>query len=297
MIEMLGLYVWTILAGVLAAPALALLGTHLATRDRAMQTLCVGQGAMVGVLCGIGFLHRFEGTIVFTFGPFGSALLFSSLTYVATDVLVAHRTASRNTMFAFVFALLLATGYLVGSLFPALESHMAQIYFGDLATLTEINSQVTIVMSLICIGFLVVFAKQISNQSFEHAIFGRSEPSRSARAFQLVSLAMLCLSVQFVGFLFTVAMLFLPTALLTFVSRRGLIRHFFACVFVSAFGTAVGFTLSLYYTRLPTVPAIVMVMFLASLGVVFLERLMVRPGARFKEKIRPLSLAQSDVTQ
>lgn len=277
MSELLILYKWTILAGVLAAPVLALLGVQLATRERSMQTLCVGQGAMVGVLCGIGFLHKYEWSTLGAIGPFLTAVLSSALTFIITDLLVAKRTASKNTTFAFVFALLSASSYLVSSLFPALESHMAQVYFGDLATLTIMDSQFTIVASLLSLLFVTVFYKLISNQSFELSIFGdavtaENRGTRGLRAFKLLTLIVLCFSVQFVGFLFTMSMLFLPTGLLNFMRTKGLRLHLFLCSFLAVLSTLVGFLISLNYTRLPTVPAIVMVLFITTLVVIVCER-------------------------
>lgn len=277
MLTLFVLYKWTIFAGCLAAPALALLGAQLATRERTMQTMCVGQGAMVGVLFGMGALHVLDNELVEKFGPFFSAVAFSALTFLATDVLVARKVASKNTFFAFVFAFLLAMGSLVTALFPALESHMAQVYFGDLATLGILESKVTTVMSLACLGLLVTWSHRISNQSFEWAVFGNLVSTRDDRkahhGFKLLTLVLLCLSVQFVGFLFTIAMLFLPTALLTFTAQKGLTRHLVLCAVLSSTGTLVGFLLSLQYTRLPTVPAIVAVMFILAMVTLGWDRL------------------------
>ena len=49
MLELLQLYWFFILASTLLSGGLALLGAQLASKDRAMQTMCVGQGAMLGV--------------------------------------------------------------------------------------------------------------------------------------------------------------------------------------------------------------------------------------------------------
>lgn len=276
MLAMLLIYKWTILAGAVAAPALALLGAQLATRDRAMQTMCVGQGAMVGVLLGLGIVHQWDYEALDALGPFVTAMVFSALTYIVTDKLVATRSASKNTTFAFVFSLLLAAGYLLSSLFPRLETHMAQIYFGDLATLAVLDSQITFVGGLVCLVCLALYSKAISNQSFEWAIFGGplalGKPDWKIGAFKLISLVTLCFSVQFVGFLFTIAMLFLPTALMNFTATKGLRLHCWLCTIVATVGTVVGFSLSLQFTRLPTVPAIVAVMFILSILVVGVER-------------------------
>ncbi len=277
MIELLYIYAWTIVAGCLTAPALSLLGSQLATTDRAMQTVCVGQGAMVGVLVGIGILHIWEGTWIGTVGPFLSALVVSGITFLVTDRLVAKQMASKNTTFAFIFALLLAAGSLVSALFPALESHMAQVYFGDLATITVRDSQLLSALALVSLSLLVGFLKSLTNQSFESAVFGDAilfgRVTSSQRATKILTLVVLCFSVQFVGFLFTIAMLFLPTALLNFLRTKGLRMHLWLCALLSLVGTVVGFLFSLKYTRLPTVPAIVVVMFFGGILLLMGERL------------------------
>lgn len=290
MTQLFVLYQWTFIAGCTAGPALSLLGGQLATRDRAMQTLCVGQGAMVGVLLALGFLPHLEEVGLATVVPFLSALVVSALTYLVTDRLVEKRLASRNTTFAFVFAVLLACGQLIGALFPALESHMAQIYFGDLATLTILDSKVTVVASLLSLGVLLFFRHSIGNQSFECAIFGDALAARRGLkgmiGFKLLTLVMLCFSVQFLGFLFTIAMLFLPTGLLSLSRRKGLGLHSLLCVGLAAVTAASGFLLSLSYTRLPTVPTIVVLMVGGALSILALESIL---GLGLEEKRKAVS--------
>jgi len=142
MIEMILLYRTTLVAGMAMAGALSLLGMQLAARDRSMQTVCVGQGASVGVIFGLGIFHYLAISEETPLLPFITGIIFSMLTVWVTDRLVERKLSSKNTIFAFVFALLIASGHLLGSLFPGLETHLTQIYFGDLSTLTEGNSRV-----------------------------------------------------------------------------------------------------------------------------------------------------------
>lgn len=274
---LISLYLWTILAGAIAGPSLSLLGTQLATRDRAMQTLCVGQGAMVGVLLGIALLHDYEFSWLGTIGPFSSGLLLSALTFFIADKIVEGKSASKNTAFAFLFAFLLATGYLISSLFPALESHMAQVYFGDLATLTVQNSKVTVVAGTLSLVAFIFSWKRFSHLSFERAIFGESISGvrKFEKFFQAISLLTLCFSVQFVGFLFTIAMLFVPTALFTYTRTKGLRLHLVLCGTIAALSSALGFLLSLEFTRLPTVPAIVATMFVLGVLILGIEKVII----------------------
>ena len=286
------LYRWTIFCGALIGGTLALLGTHLAARDKAMQTVCVGQGATVGVLIGLGILQTAEISSPWfnAFGPFVTAFIFSLSTFYVSDLLVASRVASRNTFFAFLFSFLVALGYLISSLFPALESHMAQIYFGDLSTLTTFDAILTSILAFPGLLILLLRWKSISNYSFESAIFGETSmlPAQadSAALFRVVSLVLICFSVQFVGFLFTITSLFLPTALLSYSPNKGLKRHFASCFLLASVSTVFGFLLSLWVTRLPTVPAIVVVMFFNALLMLAIER-MVSGSAATKATAKP----------
>ena len=271
MSEMIALYGWTIPAGAVFAAALALLGCQLAARDRAMQTVCVSQGAMLGVLLALsmgdaGTAHEDpEGHLL----PFIWAAGVSALTFLATNWLADKKQVSKNTLFATIFAVLLAAGYLVSALFPALESHMSQIYFGDLATITEFDAKVTLVLGAASFLGLAFSRRQLTLKSFESAVFGPQFAAPAGRRwallFNIVAVALLCFSVQFLGFLFTVAVLFIPTTVLSLSRSRGLDRHLAFASLVAAIGTAGGFLLSLRFTRLPTVPTVALT--LLALGI------------------------------
>lgn len=278
MAEMIVLYRSTIIAGAVMAAALALLGIQLAARDRAMQTVCVGQGASVGVILGMGVLHWFDlhHTLV-SLLPFLTGLGISVLTYLVSDRLVARRMASRNTVFAFIFSVLVAMVHLMGSLFPGLEMHLTQIYFGDLATLTEQDSHVATALGLIAICFFLAGQKPITLFSFDSHLVGEGRVLTRAnffnRAFPWVAIALVCLSVQFLGFLFTTAALFVPTAMLSFFPSKGLRRHVYLSFASASTAALVGFVVSLKFTRLPTVPTVVAALFVILLWLYLSERL------------------------
>ncbi len=280
------LYQWTILGGAFAAVALALLGAQLSTRDRAMQTLCVGQGAMVGVLLALGILPLI-GIEHSDLMPFLAAFGVSAAVFLFTDGLAAARMASRNTAFAYTFAVLLAAGYLVSALFPALESHMAQVYVGDLATLSNHEAIATAIASLVAGAILASGWRRFSHQSFECALFGEPSASRQAPGrmtlFRFLTLAMLCVSVQFLGFLFTVALLFLPTGILSRMKTKGLALHLSLCAAVALVASVSGFLLSLNFTRLPTVPMIVVMLTILASLIVGAEALTV--GSRRRSQV------------
>ena len=259
-----------------------------------MQTLCVGQGAMFGVLLALGILGDVDSTASLI--PFGAALVTSAVTFLFTDRLVLRQMASRNTAFAYTFAFLLACSYLIGSLFPALESHMAQIYFGDLATLTVPESKATLAASVLFCLVLAISWRPFSRQSFESALFGEAIAARKAPQqmvlFKALTLVMLCISVQYLGFLFSISLLFLPTGILSLMKKKGLAPHLVLCAVVSAVSALVGFSLSLWNTRLPTVPTIVVFVTGLSAVMVALDRAVFSLQAIKKGEAIRLSLNQ-----
>lgn len=274
MTALLGIYGLPIVASVVLGAGLALLGCHLAARDRALQALCVGQGAMLGVLVGLGLTTTvFSEELLFQSLPWGLAIVAAAVTYYGSEALVGARSASRSTHFAALFAALLAGGALVGAAFPALEGHLAQKYFGDLATLSEADAWLALGIGILLLGMLTWRARQVSRASFAEAILGASPgplAEGSAFWFAVGTVLVLSVSVQVVGFLYTVACLFVPTALASRSRRPGLRRHFVACAAVAGLGSGGGFLLSLDFATLPTVPVIVALLLVFGQACVFL---------------------------
>lgn len=262
MMELFAIYQTTIAAGAVMAGALALLGMQLAARDKAMQTVCVGQGASVGVIVGlavIGVLHSSQFALPLI--PFGFGISGSVLTVWLTDRLVARKLSSKNTVFAAAFSVLVAIGHLIGSLLPGLENHLTQIYFGDLATLSDGHSKVALGVGVAVTVYLAIGIRAVTLNSFDAYWVGEkrvlSRGGWMVKCFPTVSVVLICLSVQALGFLFTIACLFLPTAILANAPAGGLKHHARRCFVTAAVSSLAGFALSLCFTRIPTVPAVV----------------------------------------
>jgi ABC-type Mn2+/Zn2+ transport system permease subunit len=282
MTDLLKIYWLSIIASAVLASGLALLGAQVAARDRAMQTLCVGQGATFGVLLGISLVTTFskaassiaESLVVFLF-----ALSASALTWFWGENITKTKSASTNTHFASQFSVLMALGFILTAVNPTLESHMSQKYFGDLATMNDFTAVFVGGLGLITTLGLAIFAKHVTGDSFAAAILGvrggRTEPY-----FTIGTVLLLCLSVQLVGFLFTVACLFIPTATLSMSQQAGLQRHLSRCAVVASLGTVAGFLLTLVIPSLPTVATVVCAVSILSL--VF-QRVFARPSEKQRQ--------------
>lgn len=270
--ELLTLYAPTIVAGICAAIALALMGCQIAARDKAMQTLCLGQGSMLGVLLGITMidLSHEQSELVGHAAPFAGAVGVAILVTLCGEIITARKSASKNSYFTAFFACLLAFNYLVSAAFPALESHMAQVFFGDLATLTGFDVAFTTVVGALVAMVMAIGSLRLTNHSFELATFGaehRLSFGRFNRIASVVMLLFLCMSIQFLGFLFTIACLFIPTTILSLKPNPGLRRHLLIVALLAAVSSGVGFLISLNNPRLPTVPTIVAVMVILGAGI------------------------------
>lgn len=148
MTELLNLYLWTIPAGAIFGAALALLGCQIAARERVVQTFCVSQGDRRGPHClGDGDPSRSFRSGV-PCGPLLASVLTSTLVFAVSEFFAKQERTSKSTVFASIFTFLLACSYLISVVFPALERHMANVFFGDLATLTEFDSKITLVLGV-----------------------------------------------------------------------------------------------------------------------------------------------------
>ncbi len=276
MLEMISIFKWTIFASMISASVLAFIGVQLSSKAKSVQVLSMSQGAILGVLIGMAasgsILH--EGSELEThFLP----LLFSSLMAFLVSVLCESITrrvsSSKNTYYVAMFSFLMAFSYLVSSMFPALESHMTQVFFGDLATLTNFDAKITIVFSSLSLVVFFVLRKFIINDSFEAAIYGLEKNFIVSRSkllefyVSVLSTVFICFSIQFLGLLFTLSCLFIPTSIFAYNNRGSVRSHLLKCLLASSLSAACGLLFSLYYSSLSTVPCIVMAIVLIGGGV------------------------------
>jgi len=261
MLELLYLYRWTIPTGACFAVILSILGIHLSARGKSLQSFCVTQGAMVGVLLGTGL----------DLWPTLIALISATVAFYGSDWISKHADADKSTVFGAFFIGLLTLSYFISVLIPTLEMHMASVFFGDVATLSTTISKRLLPSGLVLLSILTYFNRPLLNQSFEIALFG-DEASTSIKnrtwtpLFLGLSLIILSLSVQWLGFLFTISFLYLPTVILGFTKQKGLTRHVVLSGCTSLLSVIIGFSLSLTFHHLPTVPSIVMTLILLCIG-------------------------------
>jgi zinc transport system permease protein len=249
-----------ILASAILAGGLAVLGTHVAMRDQSMQTLCLSQAALLGVLIGIGAGDG-RATSIEQVLPFISAALVSAICFWVSERWIRRLLASRSTILSALLVVLMSLAALTTSLFPGLENHMSQQFFGDLATTSSGEVWFLGVIALALATTLFIEFRRMLRRSFDQAAFGADAAHKNRDwLFPLILLTAVSASVQLVGFLFVATCLFVPTSVLTSIRVPGLRLHLVLCVGTAVVGTVIGFTGSLMFTVLPTVPTIVVAM-------------------------------------
>lgn len=265
MSNLLVIYGLSIIASAVFASGLAAIGSHIAHRNQAMQTLCLSQGALLGVLLGIGVSYAADlSNILSGILPLISGNLVGALTVYLCSVMTMRRPASKGTLFVAIFALLLALSHLASALFPGLESHMTQRYFGDLATLSNNAAKALLIGGGLLLLYLYRIMPQLMRTSFDDALTGDGMPTSVGRlkvdSFTWLTIVVVAVSVQLTGLLFTTVCLFLPTTCVAFSQKPGARRHIIWSMVIAFVGSAAGFLTALAASSLPTVPTIAVVM-------------------------------------
>lgn len=271
MTDVFALYAWAIAAAGAYAALLGFVGAHLAGRDRSLQTIATAQGGVLGIVCGLALAALF-GEAHPPYGlPLATALAVAAVVYAACDWAARRWPASRGTTFVSIYAATVASGNLVAGVVPGLEAHLAQIYTGDVATLSDVAARVAMGLAAVVGGLFVQFRRPLLDAAIDAGLYGRAD-GPTERRFVAVVLLVLCFGVGTFGLLFTLSMLFLPTALLARLLPGGARRHLCACAGTAALGALLGFALSLRFPSLPTAPTAALVTVIVAIVVVVLVR-------------------------
>ncbi|MFT5046491.1 MAG: ABC-type Mn2+/Zn2+ transport system permease subunit [Porticoccaceae bacterium] len=260
MIEMLSLYTGAIFSGLLCATALALLGCHMASRDQSLQGLVVSQAATVGVLLGVALMIGGHADVSGSPIPLATGVIAATLFYFLGEQLTFGKRSSKTNVYLAVFILLQAISYWLISYFPVLESHMSQAFFGDIVTLSGNTLWFTSLVSVVVLTALLVCWKPITNHSFIISVVGIGQVRNQfyLRLFRVLTLLLISTSIYAMGLLFTIAFLLLPTVIFSFARIPSIRLHLCLVSLTAAVSFAAGFTLSLYFDRISTVPTIVL---------------------------------------
>lgn len=252
-LELLDIYKFAIAASAVMAAALAMIGAHWTARGKATQIFVLGQGSSLGIVLGLALnvlmdvdLHGLNLAMGFVLG---GATLFLSERFLS-------KRADRSFAYLTMFICFMSLTYIITSLTPALESHMAASYFGDIAVMSNTAAFLNLALGAFAFVLLIKYWKSLTRTSFEIANQSLIHRSWQGWFFDLSTIALTTVAVQNLGYLFTTGSLFVAT---TFASSRakGVAQYRNRLCLVATVGSVIGFLISLISTEIPTAPAMI----------------------------------------
>lgn len=254
-------------AAALCAAALAAAGSHLATRQRTLQSLCLAQGAELGALASVLVAYMTHTALenAQTWWSLGGGLVGALVAGGLASRVGRTRAASRTPRLFSTWIVLVAVTHLAVALHPALESHLARVFLGDLATLSDAEALTVATTGFFAAAILGFAWRGISDRTFDTSALGLSKWGGGSTLEVVPFVLLPAISTWAAGFLFTCACLFVPTSLLVRdgdSSRRSMTL----CAGVAFVCAPIGLLLSLQMERIPTVPGIVALLATSCLG-------------------------------
>lgn len=260
-IELLMIYKWAIAASAIMAATLAMIGAHWTARGKATQIFVLGQGSSLGIVLGLALnvlmdvdIHGLNLVMGFVLG---GATLFLSDRFLS-------KRADRSFAYLTMFICFMSLTYIITSLTPSLESHMAASYFGDIAVMSNSAAYLNLALGLGAFILLVKHWRSLTRSSFEIANQSLIHRSWQGWFFDLSTIALTTVAVQNLGYLFTTGSLFVAT---TFASShaKGITQYRHRLCIIAALGSVLGFLASLISTEIPTAPAMIVAQVLVGL--------------------------------
>jgi ABC-type Mn2+/Zn2+ transport system permease subunit len=274
--ELISLFFLTICSGLISSLNLSLIGAQLASRGQSVQSMVLAVGMSLGIILTMGLTHNLDEQHTFHLLPILGGIFFGISLLLLTQLIAKKIQGNKSSYFISIYAILLALTHLVTNIIPGLETHMAQNYFGDIAVMNDEENYINLFVSGFSLIVLLKFWKKISFVSFQTAIFGGSYWQLGSKKvnwiFWFFSILILIMSIHFLGFLFSLALLFIPSALL--MKKDKSLRLFTGqLLLLSAISEITGFLVSLYFGNLPTTPVIILALLFWALVFNFLERI------------------------
>lgn len=259
MIELLDFYKWTLICAMSFGPLLALIGMQLASRDQAVLTVCSSQAAVLGVLIGLASNVFFEisGSIN-SLQPMLMGVVAMSICHAILLRKAKNFGVSKSTFYISVYVLLLSSCSILTALVPTLESHLSQRFFGDLATVMDHEAKAGLILSLLCLCYLVMSWKALVRFSFETMVLNFKRQQNHV-GFLVVQILAISFSVMIFGLIFTLGSLFMGTCFAKICQSRTLRNHALTAYVLTLSSIGIGFVLSLAFPRLSTVPIILLI--------------------------------------
>lgn len=256
MLELLILYIPTLIISSFSAATLGLIGSHILTQREGLRTFALSQQASFAILLTMMMsdhsAHTLQSIVAF--------ILTIILCFIV--ILFEKKSQLRSDLWHLcIFIIFMAGNYFITTFFPALESHMARSFFGDLVTLSGPKLYILAFFIVLIAGYFIFDHKRIFSYTLKTSL--HSNKINPLNFFNLITTFVITISILNLGLLFTLAMIFLPSCL-SKNNSTNLRRHYTKIVYLSLASVILGLGCSLVFERVATVPAIILVLVLLS---------------------------------
>jgi len=255
-LELVSLYKLSFVVVALSSALLFVIGTHLIPRQEAVAVFTFSKLALVGHLVGSLLIHEQYHIYLY---------FFSLVFYIGGKELFLHYTKRKDkktSLFIGLYIIFWSISNLLVSYFPGLDSHMTAGVFGDVVTST-FNENVIIICSALAFG-LFYFSKRKSFH-FDTLEISLFKTAKFNKTHEVIMSFILVLFLFKLGIIFTLGYLLIPSILL--VSKMGSQRNLLIIGSIfSALSSSLGLFLSLYFSRLSTVPTQIVLLVIITAG-------------------------------
>lgn len=254
--EMFALYKETYLLLALAAVILPLIGLHLTPRRESVKSLMLTQMAVFGVLIGILIEHQF----FWVSGKLWPLIIGFIFTLAGATLMQNKAKQVGESYFLVFFIFYMAASSWLLSVFPGLEAHQSQAFFGDIVTIYGFELWTTVVILSASLLIYFVNFKSFVKESFEIEVFGANQSDSGQQfLFKALTLVVITTSIYTLGMLFTLGLLFVgPTLLAPFAKS---FKNFLTSLVLGSFICVLGgFSVALSFEDMTSVPTVIIVL-------------------------------------
>jgi len=253
---------YAIIASFLVSIICGLIGVIIVEKKLVMMTGGIAHTSYGGV--GLGYLLGFE--------PIIGAFIFSVLAALGIGVINNRTTGHKDVMIAIFWSLGMSLGILFISLMPKYPPDVTSYLFGNILSVTTLNLYmiliITVVVSIIIVAFYHDWKAHLFDQEFMK-IKGRKTKTMENVLMILIALSVVVL-IRVVGIVLVIALLSIPAATASLISRRFHIRMILSIAFGLLF-TLVGLSIS-YFTGYASGAVIVVFAFIVYITIWLIQK-------------------------
>jgi zinc/manganese transport system permease protein/iron/zinc/copper transport system permease protein len=214
--------------------------------------MLVSQASSLGVNLSLGILIlvgiNLESSLL---TPALGAVLCALFVYFISQRAAKKWRSKATSILLSIFVMCLSLSYIVTSVFPALESHFASSFLGDIATTSGASSWYLSALSILCIGIFVFLRRRLLLQSFWVASADTVFSKKLELIFYALVAVLVIESTRLLGFLLTVSSLVILPLCVSIFARKST-SYLIYLVSVAATASVAAFVFSLKIEKLPT---------------------------------------------